>query len=138
MKKNRINGFIIVLLCGVMLGACATLTDQHRMEKFSDITRAYGKAVFWSEFEAAYAFRKEAKTGENLPDFQFLKNFKVTSYELKQIYPSGDGMQVRQVVEIDYYRINEVVVKTIRDHQLWEYDSRDGIWYLKSDLPKFE
>jgi hypothetical protein len=45
---------------------------------------------------------------------------------------------VRQTVEIGYYRVDEVTLKTIRDQQVWVYNPIAKRWYLQSGLPLFK
>ena len=47
-------------------------------------------------------------------------------------------MIVMQLVDIQYYRMRNVTVRTITDLQKWEYDKERERWYLLSDLPRFE
>jgi molybdenum cofactor biosynthesis enzyme len=62
----------------------------------------------------------------------------VTSYSVKKVSVSEDQSEVRQTVEIGYYRVDEVTLKTIRDQQVWVYNPIAKRWYLKSGLPLFK
>jgi hypothetical protein len=59
-------------------------------------------------------------------------------YDVKQVDLAEDKRHVSQVVEIKYYQLDNVVIKTIRDEQLWEYDPKEKSWYLSSGLPPFK
>ena len=134
MKKSK---WIIPLLPLLILG-CASYQLSRQMENFDLVSKNYGKALKWSDFQAAYHFRKDAQTGSNPPDFRELQLAKVASYEVRQFTVSEDKSQVLQAVEIKYYKVNYTVVKTIIDHQVWEYDPEDKIWYILTELPDFK
>jgi hypothetical protein len=49
-----------------------------------------------------------------------------------------DGVRVRQVVKISYFRKNDLVVSAIADEQLWEYDRQKNTWLLLTGFPKLK
>jgi hypothetical protein len=51
---------------------------------------------------------------------------------------SEDQTEVRQIVEIGYYRVDEVTLKTMREQQVWAYNPLVKRWYLQSGLPPFK
>lgn len=126
---------VILLIMG-----CASLDkdEKENWEKFDEVSRAYLIAIRWGEYEAAYGFKKIPDVNTKVPDFQDLKDVKVTSYRVKQTMISEDEMIVVQLVDIQYYRMRNVTVRTITDHQRWEFDREKKRWYLISDLPNFE
>ena len=134
MKKSK---FAFPLLTLLILG-CASYRLSKQMDRFDLVAKGYANALKWSDFQAAYNFSKDAQTGSNPPDFRKLQLTKVTSYQVRQFIVSEDSSQVRQIVEIGYYKANYNVVRTITDLQLWEYDPEDKIWYLQSKLPDFK
>ena len=127
-----------ICLLALMVFGCASLRLSKQMERFDMMSRSYADAIEWSDFEAARFFIKDAQP-ENPPlDFRKLQLVKVTSYEVRQLVISEDKSQVRQIVEVKYYKLNDNVVKTIIDNQLWEYDPAGESWYLQSGLPDFQ
>ena len=126
---------VIMLFMG-----CAGLQsgEKENWEKFDDTSRAYLIAIRWGEYEAAYGFKKLPDIDAKMPDFQDMKDIKVTSYRVKQTMISEDEMVVVQLVDIQYYRMRNVTVRTITDRQRWEFDKEKKRWYLISDLPNFE
>jgi hypothetical protein len=127
----------VSLLCIMALAGCAPYARQQQRDRFEDITEAYGNAIRWGKYEVANGFRFREEGDEN-PDFGYLKNIKVTSYELKAVNVSNDGNTVLQDVEIEYYKVDRLVEKTTIDHQLWKYDREMERWFLHSPLPDFK
>jgi hypothetical protein len=109
------------------------------MEKFEWTSRDYRKAIRWSDFETANSFTKVEGSENKSPDFNKLKLIKVASYELKEmVILKKDKTQVRQIVEITYYKVDDNLLRTLRDVQLWEYDGERKSWYIQSGLPDFK
>jgi len=126
------------LLCVLVLVGCATYDRHLQQERFEDITEAYGNAIRWGKYEVANGFRDIKGKEADKPDFEYLKNIKVSSYELKTVNISADGNVVQQDVEIEYYKIDQFIERTITDSQVWKYDEEEGRWFLQSDFPNFK
>ena len=128
---------LAVLLLAVLIFGCA-VSEKMRMNKFSEASKAYGEAVVWGHYEAANYYLKDSGTDKIKSDSENLINFKVASYDVKKVKLSDDKSQVTQIVEIKYFRLNKMIVKSIRDKQLWEYDLKDNRWVLVTGLPEFK
>ncbi len=133
-KKLRLSVFLLLLL----VPGCASVSDRLTMNKFSEASKAYGEAILWSHYEAANLYRKSGGAASKPPDFEKFKNIKVAMYDVKQIDLSEDKRHVSQVVEIKYYKQDNMIIKTVRDEQMWEYDPDENRWYLSSGLPQFK
>ena len=127
----------ISILCVLVLAGCATYDRYKQEDRFEDITEAYGNSIRWGNFAVANGIRAK-KGDEEEPDFEYLKNIKVTSYELKAVNISKDGNTVQQSVEIEYYKIDQFIERTIIDSQLWKYNAEKERWMLHSELPDFK
>lgn len=139
MKKFKLFTFLVMLL----FVGCATYAEMRQMDKFEDTSKAYKRAIVWSDFDAAstYIDDKDIKSedGKNeVLDLDKLKAFKVASYDLRKAIPSSDKTKVVQIVEITYFRLHTLVLKSLSDRQVWEWSEEDGRWYLKSGLPQFK
>ena len=137
---NGLSGLLrLVIAVSVLLAfGCSTVSDMKRKSRFDSTTKAYGKAVRWLDFETAYQYIKTEGAGKKAPDFKLLNRIKVTSYDLRQAIPSADQLQVRQIVDIKYYRVDDLIERNIRDNQLWKYDPDAQVWHLVSGLPDFK
>ena len=116
---------------------CASMMDQVKMNKFADTSKSYGEALLWGHFEAANLYRKPVLAENEKPDFEKLKNVKVAQYDVKDMKVSDDGSKINQDAEITYFHRNKMILKTLRDQQVWEFDDKDGRWYLTTPLPLF-
>ena len=109
-----------------------------QQKRFEITSRAYEKAIRWSDFEGAVLYLNDTAKKKNPPDLKKLKHIKVIEYEVKKTPHTKDQLQIIQIVEIQYYRDDSNVVKTVTDNQFWEYDATLNKWYLLSGIPYFE
>jgi hypothetical protein len=135
MVKFMIKYVVLMLL---LMGCAGLDIGKENWEKFDETSRAYLMSLRWGEYESAYGFKRPPSMNDEVPDFKDLSDVRVTSHRVKQTIISEDEMTVMQIVDFQYYRARNVTVKTITDHQKWEYDEEKERWYLISDLPNFE
>ncbi len=134
MKLYKVAAFLLF----IMIAGCTAVSDMVRTNKFGETTDSFSQAMRWSNFEAAIRFRKDAQLGKILSDRGMLKRIKITSYEIIQTVPLEDKTQIRQIAEIQYYKIDDVVVKTLLVHLLWVYDPAQKKWNIDDGWPEFE
>lgn len=121
------------LVCSLVLTACSH--DYHLM-KVEEQLGSYGAAIRWSLFKRAMNFY--AKPPSPMPDWQALKNIKVTGYQPLFRDEPGDGNVVLQTVEIRYVHLDDVVERTLTEEQHWRYDDDQSRWLLESGFPAFK
>ena len=136
--KTRIEYALIFFVCLALTAGCAAYSDMKKQDDFSETSKSYEKMIFWSNYDTADSFRDPQERESHPADIDELKNIKVTSYSVKKVSVSEDQSEVRQTVEIGYYRVDEVTLKTIRDQQVWVYNPIAKRWYLQSGLPLFK
>jgi hypothetical protein len=132
---TRILAMIIIVL---LVSGCGSLIQYRKMEQLDETTKAYEQAIRWSEFDYAIIFLDPSEREANPPDESFYKRIRVTAYKIKKTAFSEDELQAIQIAEISYYKIDNVIVKSISDHQVWEWDTKEDRWYLKSGFPAFK
>lgn len=125
--------FFVILLCG-----CANIQDFTKLDHFDTASRAYSHHIRWSEWEDAAIFLKSSEDDSNSPDRESMQMFKVTNYSIKKTAVSEDQNQVVQIVEVQYYRKDRMVLETIREKELWEWNAEKQKWELSTGLPKFK
>ena len=131
----------LILLCGLMTGACASHLGTR--EDFEQSMKGYNRMLRWREAENAGmvyldpdlrdAFMKEAadikKRGVTITDYRILTS---------ECTPEKGTAEV--IAEFDYYALPSNRIKTLTYHQKWTYlDTEDKKgWQLKSGLPPFD
>ena len=135
MSKLKYTIFVVVLL----VFGCAGIKTGQQMTLFDETSRAYDRAIRWGEYEEAYAYKKLSDQDNKLPDFAEYRQIRVTSYKVKKTIVDQESFsKVLRIVDIQYYRMSNVTVKTFVDQQRWEYNEEKDRWYLMSELPAFE
>jgi hypothetical protein len=129
--------FVAVLLIGFIFG-CSSLKIRDPLKAFDKANRAYRNAVSWSEYVVAATFLKNEEEEKVEEQVEHLNQFKVTAYEPRTMTVVEEDVRVRQVVKISYFKKDDMVVKTMADDQLWEYDPELHTWHLLTGLPKFK
>jgi hypothetical protein len=129
---------VIVLLIGLVIGCSPKKILKNPMKAFDDANRAYRQAISWSEFVVAATFLKKEDEEKKEEQIERLNQFKVTAYEPRAITMIEEDVRIRQVVKISYFKRDNLVVKSIADDQLWEYDPEQHTWLILSGLPKLK
>ena len=138
-QKSAVNNFgLSVFLLVVLIAGCAGGLYLGQQKRFEITSRAYEKAIRWSNFEEAVQYLNDTDKKKNLPDLKKQRHIKVIEYEVKKTTLTKNQSQIIQIVEIQYYRDDSNVVKTVTDNQSWEYDTTLKNWYLLSGIPDFE
>ena len=138
-RKSAIKNLgLTISLLVVLIAGCAGVRDLAQQKRFEMTSSAYEKAIRWSDFEKAVQYLNDTAKKKNPPDLKKLKHIKVIEYEVKKTSLMKDQSRIFQVAEIQYYRDDSNVVKTVTDNQIWEYDTTSKNWYLLSGLPDFE
>lgn len=135
--ENHSGALVACLLAVAVLFGCTPVWDQMKINKFTETSESYGKALLWGHFEAANLYRKPDIAREEKPDLEKLKNIKVAQYDIRDLNVSEDYLRVEQEAEITYFQLDKMILKTLRDQQVWEYDTVDRRWYLTTRLPEF-
>jgi len=131
------RGMMMVgLLVAVLAGGCASVSEKARFEVFEATARAYARALRWSEYENAYGFVK-ASDKEKAPDFERLKNIRVTNVQDVGVKLRPDGKTVEQIIRVQYVRLNRMAERTITVVQIWEYDFNAKRWFMLKGFPTF-
>ena len=129
---------VILFLIGLVVGCSPQKILKNPMKAFEDATRTYSHAISWSEFDVAATLLKNVDEEKKEGQIEHLNQFKVTAYELRNITVIEEDVRIRQVVRISYFRRDNLVVKSIADDQLWEYDPEQRTWHILSGLPKLK
>ena len=130
------TSFLIVVVIFFIAG-CATIGEKRRIAGFEKVSRAYERIMLDSNFETAHGFTDLESVREEI-DFTAYKDIKIVEYQVKKGWVSDDRIEVHQIVEVKYYRIDSLIVRTMRYEQLWKYDDVKKTWLLQAGLPEFK
>jgi hypothetical protein len=122
------------IFLALVLSGCAALDDLSHKGAYQDTTKAYASSMRWSDFDTARLMVKQP----NLPSPDTLKNIKITTYEVKQHLVIQDGLRIRQLASISYFKKSDMLLRTISVEEIWELNAEDNQWYLTRGFPDFE
>ncbi|MGD9080825.1 MAG: hypothetical protein PVG96_15870 [Desulfobacterales bacterium] len=135
MIKFMVKIIVPILL---LMGCAGLEMEKENWKKFDQTSNAYLLSYRWGDYDVVYGFKKPPNINEQAPEVQDLSDLRVTSYKVKQTVMSKDEKIVIQIVDFEYYRTRDVTLRSLTDHQKWEYDEEKERWYLTSDMPHFE
>ena len=134
MNPSRVVAALLIFL----ISGCSSLKISDPLKAFDEATRAYRQAVSWSEYHVAATFLKKEDAQKVEQQIEHLNQFKVTAYEVRTRTVVEADVRVRQVVKISYFKKDDLVVKSLADDQLWEYDPQLGTWQLLTGMPNLK
>ncbi|HEB59411.1 MAG TPA: hypothetical protein ENJ01_09335 [Gammaproteobacteria bacterium] len=129
------RAMLIIFFTGLLAVSGCSTTDPVNMMGYA--TRAYERAVRWGNLESAERFRREPADNWTPAIRERLGRVKVTGYEVINSTLEPDERHMSQTVRIKYYYDADLVERTLRDEQRWEYDPEIKQWFLVSELPTF-
>lgn len=126
---------LIFLISTLVAVSACTTKDPVNMMGYA--TRAYERTIRWGNLEGAERFRREPSASWTPEVRQRLEKVKVTHYDVLSSLLDPDEQHMRQTVRIKYYYETDLVERSLKDEQRWEFDPEAGQWFLLSELPTF-
>jgi hypothetical protein len=125
------------LLLTVVLVSCNT--QRGIKADFEKNFRSYNDMVRWHQLEEASLFPADSISAVYKERMKTAKDVAVVDYRVMNIQYDEKKKEAEVKVEIDYYRLSTLSLKTIIDHQKWAYQEKEGkgLWRLMSLLPDF-
>jgi len=126
----------ILILPLLLLMACASTQEQ--MYALDKSFNAYERALRWQEVDVLVAFHKNEHENLTTEKRKYLKQFRVTSYNVVFSNVEVDGNHANQVIELKYYKKDTITIHELTINNKWEYDEKAQRWYLTNNLPDFK
>ncbi len=127
---------VSVIILSLFLSSCGGKSTKKR--NLDNTLYKYASFIRWSDFDAALRYLEPGKEDLQPSSFELekLKQFKVSRYTEAPITPGKEENIILQSVEIQFYNIHNNHIKTILDHQTWEYNEGLKQWFLTSGIPQ--
>jgi len=134
---------MIILRCCLAMSialiiGCVSYGEVKQMDMLEQRTKNYETALRWGRYEIASAFIKSKVTNNLTDNLDGLKQIKITSYKLLGRNFLENNEEAEQKVEIKFYNIDNLIERTIINHQTWIFHKDFGNWFLSSGLPDFQ
>ena len=129
-------GFIVVLLlaaCSSQLQPTAKLAEMSRDD--------FMAAMRWKSFKTAASLMQPELRKEFIKTFASLKGIDITDVRLIDLQVYDEGQRFETTVEMDYYLLPSVTVKTFSFDQTWLFIAGDAPtqqgFFITTPFPKF-
>ncbi len=128
----------------LMLAACAV---QQKLEfnQVTDLGEAsrddFMKSLRWKRFKIAASLITPEHRQDFMTTFGPLRDINITDVRLAHLQPDADGRRFETTIEMDYYLLPSVTVKTFSFDQTWVYSDGDGStpkgFFITTPFPEF-
>ena len=137
---KRLCIFILVL----MLAACAVQQklEHKQVTELGEASRDdFMKSMRWKRFKIAASLIHREHRQDFMATFKPLRDIHITDVRLISLQPAADGRRFETSIEMDYYLLPSVTVKTFRFDQTWVYSDGDGStpkgFFITTPFPEF-
>jgi hypothetical protein len=134
--KKVLSGFVILL----SLLACSGLVKP--VGEIGEASRDdFMNAMRWKQLKVATEFMLPENRKDFLATFKKVKDIHITDVRLLDLQSSAEGRRFETVIEMDYYLLPSVSLKTFSFEQTWVYfdgeeSAREGFLIITS-FPDF-
>jgi uncharacterized protein YceK len=131
-------GFITLIIMALLVSGCSSMKKNNKADALHYATLHYAKALRWNDYEGAMLLTRLPDGEVDDVDLDYLKNIKVTHYDVSQSVMADDEATGYVTLYLDYY--NEYVnsVHSIVVDQTWKYDEELKQWLCATPMPKFK
>lgn len=130
------RNIILALAIALALTACS----HNLREEFDMSLNKYNNLLSRNELGTASIFAASSIRDEFIARATDLKDIRIIDYKIVNAKYVEGQKQASVEVEISYYNLYSNKVKSLRDHQDWNYSEENGVkgWRLLSVLPEFK
>ena len=127
--------FIFSFILTLWLVACASTPDEIKLLDKS--FALYEHALRWQDYDVLIGFHKNERDKLTQAKRQFLKQFRVSGYNVVYSNVAADQRHANQIIEIKYYNQDYGVLREMTLNNQWEYDEKALRWQLTNPIPDF-
>ena len=129
-KGNAVNFNFSKGLCGVVLvliiAACGTFAQAPPDKADEDSRKDFMSAMRWKQYPVAASLMKPEYRKDFLATFNNLKTLDIVDVRLIDLQTSMEGRRFETTIEMYYYILPSITVKTFRLEQTWVlFDGED-------------
>ena len=133
---NRMKEILLTLLIVITLTGCSSNLILGKLDQSLEV---YNRSLRWNKWDNASLFPIDSIQQDFQNRAAAAKNVKITDYRIVNKTYDAEKREAIVEVEIDYYNVFSLVMKTLHDTQKWAYLDDKGTkeWRLTSLLPEF-
>jgi hypothetical protein len=144
----NIKHCVLLLLVSLLFCGCASYQSAHRDEGCDSAIKQYSRMIRWQEAEkASIIFIEDTQRPAFDKAAEALRRRSITMVDYRVLSHECllEKNRARATVEFDYLIMPDARLKTVTDHQAWEFRDKtsDDVnlkqgWKLTSPLPEFK
>jgi len=135
---HRAGKFLVVMMVIVLLGGCGLLNSREKSRKAA--LDNFSKYLRYQLYPAAGSYFCPDLRDAFLDQMEQIKGLYITDVRLVRVDIKEDGTKVDTRLEMDYYLLPSVTVKTLRIDQGWQHrdDPLEGEGFcIATPFPSF-
>lgn len=131
----------ISLRCLLAVGLCLLLAGcpmNDKSKKQDETLNNFQTMLRFSEYGGLLNFIDSDYLKENpitSLEMNRLRQYKVSSYDVRSVVADDDEQGFRQVVELKLFNLRTARERTVLYYQYWKWHDPPGVWRLHSGLP---
>lgn len=129
---------LLTILLALLLSGCATFNPPAKQHKSALDDFMY--ALRWQLYPEAAAYFTSEHREAFLDRMENLKDLNVTDVRLKRVELTDEGRRAETLMEMDYYILPSMTLKTLQLKQSWSYleaDAAGSGFLITTPFPKF-
>jgi len=141
MHGVNINLFTRLCRCLFAAGLCLLLLGcpmNDKSKKQDETLNNFQTMLRFSEYGGLLNFIDSDYLEENpitSLEMNRLRQYKVSSYDVRSVVADDDEQGFRQVVELKLFNLRTARERTVLYYQNWKWHDPPGVWRLHSGLP---
>ena len=118
------------------LQGCQTYGDVKRDNALEQTLSTYAETARWGNLDSLYAMLEPALAVKAQVPAN-LSSVRVVKYEVLEPAAKLNEETAAQAVAIDFVFVDEQVLHTLVDRQLWVFDPEEKVWRRGNAIPEF-
>jgi len=134
--RNRLKEFLLTLFMVITLTGCNSYLILGQLD---ESLKVYNRSLRSNKWDNASLFPMDSIQQDFQNRAAAAKDVRITDYRIVNKTYDAAKREAIVEVEIDYYNVFSLVMKTLHDTQKWAYLDEKGTkgWRLTSLLPEF-
>lgn len=134
--KILLTGLFLSFLLPIGCSSISTLINPPEKQQSAALDD-FIYALRWQQYKAAAGFMEREHRKAFLGQFSDQKDLTITDVRLVETLLSPDAQQAEAVIDIDYYLLPSVSLKTFRFEQTWAYSEAENSYRIITPFPPF-
>jgi hypothetical protein len=130
------RALMLALIMAIALAGCSSYAIHDQFDRSLD---AYNEAIRWLQWGTVSLYTENSIREESDARAAAAKDVRMIDYRIVNKTYDAEKGEATVAVDIDYYKVPSLTVRTVRYTEKWVYLDENGTkrWRLTSLLPEF-